>query len=178
MLRISSHERAWVVPFPDTQFANIELPLTVKLEPDRRLMKKLLAFVALVWIALLPPLFTRGACTEEYEAVDQLVTANKLEFSTPDAALAALQRRDLPARLLTPDDCARSKPRFLMQCSSGTLVYAEVPVRNRVCRIYRDDKTMVQLQYDRRDRLARTLVEMNPYKFLPLPWGGSINWAK
>lgn len=141
-------------------------------------MKKLLALIALVWIALLPPLFTRGACTEEYEAVDKLVTANKQDFSTPMAAQAALQRRDVVARVLTPEDCARSKPRFLMQCSSGTLVYAEVPVRNRVCRIYRDDKTMVRLQYDRRDRLASTLVEMSPYKFLPLPWGGRIEWAK
>ena len=141
-------------------------------------MTKLLALVALVWIALLPPLFTRGACSEEYEAVDRLITANKQDFATPAAALAALQRRDVAARLLTPDDCARSKPRFLFQCSSGSLVYAEVPVRNRVCRLYRDDRTLVQLQYDRRDRLARTLVEMNPYKFLPLPWGGSIDWAR
>lgn len=141
-------------------------------------MKKLLALIALVWIALLPPLFTRGACTEEYEAVDKMVTANKQDFSTPMAAQAALQRRDVTARVLTPDDCAKSKPRFLTQCSSGTLVYAEVPVRNRVCRIYRDDKTMVQLQYDRRDRLVRTSVEMSRYKFLPLPWGGRIEWAK
>lgn len=141
-------------------------------------MKTLLALVALVWIALLPPLFTRGACSEEYEEVNTLVAANKQDFASPAAALQALQRRGVAARLLTPDDCARAKPRFLMQCRSGSLVYAEVPVRNRVCRVYRDDKTLLQLQYDRRDRLLSTLVEMSPYKFLPLPWGGSIDWGK
>ena len=60
-------------------------------------------------------------------------------------------------------------PRFLSHCASGTLVYADVPVENAICRLYRDEDIRVQLQYDERGRLARTQVDMDPYKSLPIP---------
>jgi len=141
-------------------------------------MIRILIVVALIWVALLPPLFTDGACTAEYEAAAALVSASEPGIRTPDAALQFFQAKAIPVTLLTPEDCARSKPRFLTQCSSGTLVYADVPVRNKICRFYRDDVTLLQLQYDRRGRLSRALSEMSPYKFLSLPWGGRIDWAR
>lgn len=141
-------------------------------------MLRLLLVVGLIWVALLPPIFTAGACTAEYEAAAALLHANRQQMRSPADALQFLQARALQPTLLSAEDCARSKPRFLQQCSSGSLVYAEVPVRNRICRFYRDDATRIQLYYDRRDRLIRVLSEMNPYKYLPLPWGGSIDWGK
>lgn len=144
------------------------------------MIRFLLIVLVLGWVVLMPPLFTDGACTREYEAASALVTspANRTALATPAAAQSFFAAQGLAATVLTPADCARSKPRFLRQCGSGALVYADVPVSNKVCKIYRDDRTLVRLQYDRRDRLIGTYSEMSPYKFLPLPWGGSIDWAK
>jgi len=50
-------------------------------------------------------------------------------------------------------------------------------VKNLVCSAYRDDEVRIQLHYDDRDRLARVLVVMNPYKSLPLP-GFMLHWAR
>jgi len=143
-------------------------------------MTRLLIVVALIWIALMPPLFTGGACTAEYEEASALITApaNREQIKSPAAAMAFLQSKGADATLLTEDDCAQHKPRFLWQCGRGTLVYADVPVRNKVCRFYRDDRTFLRLQYDKKDRLSGLLSEMKPYKFLALPWGWVINWAK
>lgn len=59
------------------------------------------------------------------------------------------------------------------------MVYAQVPVENLVCRIYRDDEIRVQLHYDERSRLARIVTEMSPSRHLPLPWSGhSVHWAR
>jgi hypothetical protein len=142
------------------------------------MIARILIVVGLVWLALLPPLFTGGACTAEYEAASSLISRQSA-VSNPASALSWLQSQPtVQAQLLTPEDCAKSKPRFLSQCPSGALVMAEVPVRNSVCRLYRDSETRIRLQYDRRGQLIRTLSEMKPYKFLPLPWGGQIDWAR
>ena len=143
-------------------------------------MIRLLLVLAIIWAALMPPLFTGGACTAEYEEASALITGSDSQeaMKTPDSALKFLQSRGIDAQVLTPDDCARGKPRWIQQCSRSTLVWADVQVRNRICRIYRDDKTRLQLRFDRRDHLVGVLSEMNPFKYLPLPWGGSIDWAK
>ncbi|MDY0746929.1 hypothetical protein SNE35_20620 [Paucibacter sp. R3-3] len=144
-------------------------------------MTRLLILVALVWAALMPPLFTHGACTAEYEQASALVTRpeNRPRLATPDAAVAFLQAQQLDVHKLTEADCEHGgKPRWLQQCPSGTIVWTEAPVRNRVCSIYRDDKTVLRLRYDLRDRLVGVVSEMAPFKYLPLPWGGSIDWAK
>ncbi|MDM4766590.1 hypothetical protein [Pelomonas sp. SE-A7] len=141
-------------------------------------MIRLLVVVGLVWLALMPPLFTDGACTAEYLQAESLVGSSQASLKTPESARDFLAARGLEVRLLTPDDCARAKPRFLSQCGSGSLVYASVPVRNKVCSFYRDDSSRIQLHYDRRNRLLRTVTEMKPHKYLPLPWGGRIDWAR
>ena len=71
----------------------------------------------LAWAVILPPVFTGGACTGEFDAESR--------------------------------------------------------------RIYRDDSILVQLQYDRRERLARTQVDMASFKSLPIPFThAAIDWAK
>jgi len=79
--------------------------------------------------------------------------------------------------LLSVDECRHRKPRTLSRCGDGPLVVANVPVANLICRIYRDDRVLVMLQYDERDRLVRVESEMSPFKSLPLPWGGAIHWV-
>ena len=139
---------------------------------------RILIVVGLVWLALLPPLFTGGACTAEYDAASNLI-AQQDALKSPATAVKWLQSQPVvQVRLLTPEDCAQSKPRFLNQCPNGSMVLAEVPVQNRVCRFYRDSETRIRLQYDRHDHLIRTLTEMKPFKFLALPWGGQIDWAR
>ncbi|HEY4080635.1 MAG TPA: hypothetical protein VGM81_08065 [Burkholderiaceae bacterium] len=142
------------------------------------MMIRILIVVALVWIALMPPLFTHGACTAEFESVEQLVKVNQQQMRTAVAAEAFLRQHGIQPIALTSDECNQSKPRWVNQCQSGTLVYAHVPVKNKVCSFYRDDQTLVQLQYDIRDRLVRVITEMKPYKFWSLPWGGTVDWAK
>jgi len=54
-----------------------------------------------------------------------------------------------------------------------------VPVRNQVCRFYRDSDIRVQLQYDAANRLRQLQADMKPFKYLALPWSGiKFYWAK
>ena len=67
----------------------------------------------------------------------------------------------------------------MQSCGSGALVYAVVPVNNRICSFYRDDGIKVQLHYDERDRLIRMVTDMNPFKSLRLPFVGvTVHWGK
>ena len=139
---------------------------------------KLLLGVAAVWAALMPPLFTHGACTAEYEAENKRLELERDAIRTPAGADAWYSGRGVPHVMLSVDECRHRKPRNLSRCGDGPLVVANVPVSNLVCRIYRDDRVAVMLQYDERDRLARVESEMSPFKALPLPWGGAIDWAR
>jgi hypothetical protein len=48
-----------------------------------------------------------------------------------------------------------------------------------VCHFYRDSTIRVQLQYDGNGRLERELIDMNPFKFLALPWiGKTLYWGR
>ena len=139
---------------------------------------KLLLGVAVAWAALMPPLFTHGACTAEYEAENKRLELERDAIKTPTGADAWYSARGVAHTTLSVDECRHRKPRNLSRCGSGPLVAANVPVSNLVCRIYRDDRVAVMLQYDERDRLARVESEMSPFKSLPLPWGGAIDWAR
>jgi hypothetical protein len=115
---------------------------------------------ALVWLGLAPPLFTDGACTAEFEFHSARIAADR-------------------AALLTLDDCRRAKPRFLDHCGPGPLVYARVPVNNWVCRLYRDDEARLQLHYDDLGRLLRVQTDMNPFKFVRVPYvNTTVYWAR
>lgn len=56
---------------------------------------------------------------------------------------------------------------------------ARVPVKDRICSIYRDDEIRVQLHYDEHDRLSRLEADMSPFKSLPIPFmNTTIHWAR
>ena len=139
---------------------------------------KLLAVVAVLWIALAPPLFTGGACSAEYDAENKRLQAERASVDSATGADAWYSARGVPHAMLSVDDCRKRKPRTLSRCGDGPLLVAKVPVANLVCRIYRDDEITVMLQYDPRERLARIESEMNPYKSLPLPGGLTLHWAR
>jgi hypothetical protein len=137
------------------------------------------AFVVVVWLALMPPLFTGGACTAEYDAATNQVVDAARSLKTPQAALEYFRSRSLPAVVITPEQCRQAKPRFLDRCSSGSLIYAKLPVRNKVCSLYRDDEVKVQVQYDDKGRLVRLKTDMAPFKSLPIPFfSSSLYWAR
>lgn len=142
-------------------------------------MARILAVVALVWLVLLPPLFTGGACTAEFDHETSRLAADQKSLATPALAQAYWSSRQVPISVVSAEQCRRGKPRFVEVCGSGVLVHAVVPVQNRICRFYRDDGIRVQLQYDDRNRLARMITEMNPFTSLPLSWLGiSLHWAR
>jgi len=142
-------------------------------------MWRLAVLLALGWAVVLPPLFTRGACTAEFEAESRRIDADRAQLPDPDRAVDYWRRRAVPFHFVTNESCRRSRPRFVVECAGGPLVYARVPVRNEICRVYRDDSILVQMQYDSRNRLARTEVDMAPFKSLPIPFmHTAIDWAR
>jgi len=138
-------------------------------------MARILAVVALVWLALMPPLFSGGACTAEFDHEAGQLAASQKSLATPALAQAYWSSRQVPISVISAEECRRARPRFVEVCGSGVLVHAVVPVQNRICRFYRDDGIRVQLQYDSRNRLARMVTEMNPFRSLPLPFGITLH---
>jgi len=140
---------------------------------------KLALALAFAWALLMPPLFTGGACTAQFEAEANRIEAARASLTDPAHAIAYWNGRGIAYYNLGADTCRRSPPRFVANCGDGPLVYARVPVANPVCRVYRDDSILVQLQYDGRNRLARTQVDMAPFKSLQLPIvNARIDWAR
>ena len=140
---------------------------------------KLLLAVAIVWAALMPPLFTGGACTAEFDAESAHLERDRGHIQSSSLADAYWRERAIPHAVMSLDDCRRRKPRNLERCEDGALVIAKVPVKNMICRFYRDDEIAVWLQYDARDRLMREEVDMSPFKSLPVPFTGVVlHWAR
>ena len=141
-------------------------------------MKKALALLAVVWLLLLPPLFTDGECTHEFDAEHARIERERAQFSVGAKAAAYWNGRGIVPRVISVDQCRRAKPRDLQSCGSGPIVQAAVPVRNPVCNLYRDGEIRVRFFYDEFGRLGRTDVEMKPYFSLPLPGGVTLHWAR
>lgn len=142
-------------------------------------MWRFYAAVALVWLVLAPPLFTGGACSEEFEAENVRLAREGRTLQRAESARDYFRGRGVPVSLITPDQCRQVKPRFLARCGAGPLVYAKVPVKNKVCSFYRDDSIQVQLQYNERGFLAAFNTEMAPFKSLPIPFTSSaIHWGR
>jgi hypothetical protein len=131
---------------------------------------KIIVVIVLVWLILMPPLFTDGACTAEFDQVSTQLQVHKKELATSASAQAFWGSRPVSMQVISASQCRVVRPRFVDDCGSGDLIYVEVPVKNRVCHYYRDSNIRVQLQYDRNGRLERELLEMNPFKYLALPW--------
>jgi len=142
-------------------------------------MWRLYVVILLVWLALMPPWFTAGRCTAEFEAESARLQADMARIRKADAALAYWQARGVPFTTLSADDCRRVRPRWLDRCGLGPLVHAKVPVQDKVCKVYRDSEIRIQLQYDELGRLARMATDMNPFRSLPIPFTDvTLHWAR
>jgi hypothetical protein len=143
------------------------------------MLVRILAVVALAWIVLLPPLFTDGACTREFDAEAARLQSDLASYRTPEMARAYWNSRDTPYGYLAPDQCRKSRPRYVDRCAGGPIVIGHVPVKSTVCRLYRDDEVRVQLHYDDRGRLDRVQTDMSPFRSLPVPFlDYTIHWAR
>ncbi len=140
---------------------------------------KLLIGIGLAWAALTPPLFTNGSCTAEFEQESSRLEHDRASLRSPAGAAAYFARRSVPNAVLSVEQCRSRKPRHLDRCGEGPLVVAKIPVKDAICRIYRDDEITAWLQYDGRDRLVRQQLDMNPYRSLPIPFTSTaIHWAR
>ena len=140
---------------------------------------KLLIGVGLAWAALAPPLFTNGSCTAEFEEESARLERDRTSLRSPADAAAYFGRRSVPHAVLSVDQCRSRKPRQLDRCGEGPLLVAKIPVKDAICRIYRDDEITAWLQYDGRDRLVRQQLDMSPFRSLPIPFTATaIHWAR
>src|ERR1700754_5148572 len=106
-------------------------------------MVKLLVLAALVWLALMPPLFTGGDCTREFEEEAARVERDRKELATPAKAAEYWRARGAPSAPLSVELCRRARPRDMTACGGGPTVLAKVPVKSLICRVYRDDEIRV-----------------------------------
>lgn len=142
-------------------------------------MRRLLIGVALVWLALMPPLLTQGACTAEFEHEAAQVERDMQQLAVSANAQAYWAARQVPSTVVTAEQCRRVKPRFVQNCGTGDIVHAVVPVNNRICRFYRDDGIRIQLHYDERNRLSRMETDMKPFQSLRLPLVDvTLHWGR
>ena len=140
-------------------------------------MKKLLAVVAAIWLMLMPPLFTGGECTQEFDHEQARVDREHVAIRGVKQAVGYWNARGILARVVSLDQCRRARPRDLQSCGDGPFVQAAVPVKNVVCRIYRDDEIRVRFFFDEHERMERLTVDMSPFYSLPLP-GFTLHWAR
>lgn len=142
-------------------------------------LKLSLGVAIIIWLAMLPPLFTNGACTAEFSAESSRLAADMESLNTSVSADSYYTARGVPHAVLSVVECRRRKPRSLSRCGDGPVVIAKVPVKNRICSIYRDDAIAVILQYNVQDRLVKEELGMQPYKTLPIPLTkAAIYWAR
>jgi hypothetical protein len=142
-------------------------------------MIRVFLIIVLIWLVLMPPFFTDGACTAEFDKVARQIQDNKPSLASPAAAQAYWNSVHVPVQVISADRCRVSKPRFVDYCGRGDLLYVAFPIQNKVCHYYRDSDVRIQLQYDDRGRLRQLQADMKPYKFFSFPWLGlKMYWAK
>ncbi len=142
-------------------------------------MIRLILAIVLIWLVLLPPFFTDGACTAEFDQVARQVEDNKPALATSATAQAYWNSQHAPMQVISADRCRSVKPRFVDACGRGDLLYVTIPIQNKVCRFYRDSEVRVQLQYDDQGRLRQLQADMKPFKYFSVPWLGlKLYWGK
>ena len=142
-------------------------------------MIRLMLVIALVWLALMPPFFTDGACTAEFNKVARQIQDNKPSLASSASAQEYWNSLHVPAELITAARCRVSRPRFVDSCGPGDLLFVTIPIQNRICHFYRDSDVRVQLQYDDHGRLRQLQADMKPFKFFSFPWLGlKLYWGK
>ena len=144
-------------------------------------LRRVLIWVLFVgfWVALTPPLFTHGACTAEFDAFGGQIERDRPSIATLAAAESYLASRRIPYELVTAERCERAPPREIDGCTGGPIVLAAMPIRNRICRFYRDDRILLQLGFNRALQLVRIETDMKPYRTLKSErLGFELNWGK
>jgi hypothetical protein len=142
-------------------------------------MIRVLVAIALVWLVLMPPFFTDGACTAEFDNVARRIQENKPSLVSFASAREYWNSAHVSVQEISAAQCRVSRPRFVDSCGPGDLLYVAVPIQNKVCHFYRDSDVRVQLKYDDRGRLRQLQADMKPFKYFSFPWlGVKLYWAK
>jgi len=128
-----------------------------------------IALTLLAIAALIPPFFTNGACTAEFELRSAEAEALKSYLATVPQARAYLSGHVMPFVEVSAEQCETALPPGIEACSDGPIILTSMPVEDRVCRFYRDDKVRVQLLFGRTLQLRRIQTDMKPYKIFSAP---------
>jgi hypothetical protein len=145
------------------------------------MLKRIAAGLLLVLgvLALLPPFFTHGACTAEFEAASDALERQRAQMGTLELAESYLQSQALSFRILTAERCSASPPRDVEVCPGGPMLLVRLPVKNATCRYYRDDTIRLQIGFNKREQLVHLQTDMNPYRMLKVPLVGlEVDWAR
>ena len=135
--------------------------------------------VILVLLLPLPPLFTSGACTAEFEQASGNFERVKDELLTLSVATAYLSAHHFEYGTVSPERCELSPPRDVEVCPGGPILIVAVPVKNQICRYYRDATIRQQLSFNHAEQLVRLQTDMNPFHFLKVPFLNiEVDWAK
>lgn len=135
----------------------------------RALTIVLVAVALLAVAALIPPFFTDGACTAEFDLRSAQAEALKSELETVAKARAYLSRHRMAFVEVSAEQCETAMPPGIEACADGPIILTSLPVEDRVCRLYRDDKVRVQLRFGRTQQLRRIQTDMKPYKIFSAP---------
>jgi hypothetical protein len=139
-------------------------------------MRVFLLVVACLWLLVLPPFFTHGACSLEFDTLAAALDRARPELTTPERARAWLTSQGLSFRELSAEQCKVTREEEVEVCTGGPLLLAAVPVRNNVCHYYRDSTIRVQLGFNALQQLVRIQTDMKPDHRLRL-FGRAIDWG-
>lgn len=128
--------------------------------------------------SILPPFFTHGACTAEFDATAGMLADARPQLLTLTAAQQYLNAHALAYRLIPAERCESTPLRDVESCPGGALLMGTVPVQNRICRYYRDSSVRFQLGFNAHEQLVRIQTDMNPYGKLRLPFIGELERSK
>jgi hypothetical protein len=135
--------------------------------------------VMLVLLAPVPPLFTAGACTAEFEQASGAFERLRSELLTLSAATAYLSAHHMVYGTVSPERCELSPPRDVEVCPGGPILVIAVPVNNAICRYYRDATIRQQLGFNSTEQLVRLQTDMNPFHFVKVPFlNVEVDWAR
>ena len=142
-------------------------------------MIRVFIVIVTIWLVLMPPFFTEGACTAEFDKAARVIQDNKPIFGTLASAQAFWNSTGASVQAISAAQCRVSRPRFIDSCGPGDLLYVSVPIKNTICHYYRDSEVRVLFQYDEHGRLRKLQADMKPFKFFSFPWiGMKLYWAK
>ncbi len=136
------------------------------------------ALIVAGFAAVLPPFFTQGACTAEFDTAAGLLEGARPQLLTLAAAQQFLSAHALAYRLITAERCESAPLRDVDGCPGGALLMGAVPVRNQICRYYRDSNVRFQLGFNAHEQLVRIQTDMNPYGKLRIPYLGEFELSK